>query len=561
MINLRAFKNINPFILTALTALAAFLVLFAFRSADDNRLFNWQWVFTRGNISGIFLFLILGMVAAYLIARAAIFERKPVAFLFLFSFVPAALLWTEPELIIDASRYFTQAKHLEVYGIEYFVREWGKDIMAWTDLPTVPFLYGVIFTFFGENRIFIQALTTLLFSTTVVLTYNIGKTLWTEELGFFAGMLLLGMPVLLTQVPLMLVDVPAMFFLTLTIYTFMKALDPGGAGMISLASIALFLTAFSKYSTWILLSVLGIILAVYWKRNPRTALRRSFVVLALSIVLIGIAAALKFDVFSEQIRLLLSYQKPGLQRWGESFLSTFFFHIHPFITLAAIYSLVVAFKQRDLSYGIIFWLMMLVLAFDIKRSRYLLPVLPMLALTASYGFQKIERRDLRRFIVFVIVISSLITTIFGYLPFARRTSAENIKNAGEYLNSRGIETVEVFTLPLKDPVVNPSVSVPLLDLFTKKRIVYQYHPDFFPPPKDIATWSLRFTWEYKSPQYYTGDLIEKNHTAKLIISGEVNRVIPPSLVQKLQGYRMSKSLGISSDPFRYKTIVEIYTKE
>jgi hypothetical protein len=205
--------------------------------------------------------------------------------------------------------------------------------------------------------------------------------------------------------------------------------------------------------------------------------------------------------------------------------------------------------------------MMLVLAFDIKRSRYLLPVLPMLALTASYGFQKIERRDLRRFIVFIIVISSLITTIFAYLPFARRTSAENIKNAGEYLNSRGIETVEVFTLPLKDPVVNPSVSVPLLDLFTRKRIVYQYHPDFSPPPKDIATWSLRFTWEYKNPQYYSAAGALKTHTAIAIISGESVSVLPPSLQQMIKGYRLSKRFAASSDPFRYKTIVEIYTRE
>ena len=561
MVNLRTFKNATPFILTALTALAAFLVLFAFRSADDNLLFNWQWVFTRENISRIVLFLMLGMIAAYLLARTAVFERSPVAFLFLFSFVSAALLWTEPELLIDASRYFTQAKHLEVYGIEYFVREWGRGITAWTDLPAVPFLYGLVFTLFGENRIFIQALTTFLFSGTVVLTYLIGTTLWTKELGFCAGMLLLGMPVLLTQVPLMLVDVPAMFFLTLAIYTFMKALDRGGAGMILLASLALLLAAFSKYSMWMLLSVLGIILAVYWRRNPGPVFRRSFAVLALSVALIGIAIALKFDVFSEQIRLLFSYQKPGLQRWGESFLSTFFFHIHPFITLAAISSLVAAFKQRDLSYGIICWPILLVLAFDINRSRYLLPVLPMLALTASYAFQKIERRELRRFIVFVIVISSLITTTFAYLPFARRTSAENIKDAGEYLNALGSEAVEVFTLPLRDPVVNPSVAVPILDLYTQASVRYQYPLGLFPPPGNIETWALRFTWEVNHPQYYSTTGASTAPAAIAIISGEPVSVLPHALQQRIKGYQLSRRFTASSDPFRYKTIVEIYTEQ
>ena len=92
--------------------------------------------------------------------------------------------WKVPEVIVDASRYFTQAKHLDVYGIGYFLREWGRDINIWTDMPLIPFLYGLIFKLFGESRIYIQAFTTLLFSLTVVLTYNIGKTLWDETVGF-----------------------------------------------------------------------------------------------------------------------------------------------------------------------------------------------------------------------------------------------------------------------------------------------------------------------------------------------------------------------------------------
>jgi hypothetical protein len=509
----------------------------------------------------MFLLLIPGIISAYALARVSLFERGPIVFLFLFSFVTTAIFWTEPELIMDASRYFTQAKHLEVYGIEYFIREWGKDIAAWTDLPAIPFLYGLVLKCFGENRIVIQVFTTLLFSGTLVFTYLIGKTLWNEEIGFSAGMLLLGMPFLLTQVPLMLVDVPTMFFLTLSIFTFMKALDQGGVPMIVLASFALFFTFFSKYSTWIMLSVLSIILLVYSKKESKATFRRSVAVIFLSGFLIGAVAILKFDVISEQIRLLLSYQKPGLERWGESFISTFFFQIHPFITLAAAYSLFAAFKKRDLNYIIIGWLVVLVFVFEIKRIRYILPVLPLLALMAGYGLQKIERRELRRFIVFVIAISSLTIAIFAYLPFARQTSAENLKETGEYLNSSGIETVEVFTLPLKGSLVNPSVAVPLLDLFTETRILYQYHPEFFPPPNNIETWALRFTWEYKNPKYYTGSHVQKNNTTIVLISGEASAVLPQYLKQRMEGYRLSKRFEAFSDPFRYKTIVEIYTKQ
>lgn len=560
-LTLDRFKKIDHTLLAALAVLLAFLALFAFRSVDDNRLFKWPWVFAGGNISSIVLLLILGIISAFALARVSLFERGPIVFLFLFSFVTTAIFWTEPELIMDASRYFTQAKHLEVYGIGYFIREWGNSITAWTDLPAIPFLYGLILMCFGENRIAIQIFTTLLFSGTLVLTSLIGKTLWNEEIGFSAGMLLLGMPFLVTQVPLMLVDVPTMFFLTLSIFTFMKALDPGGVPMIVLASFVLFFTFFCKYSTWPMLSVLSIILLVYSKKELKAIVSRSVAVMFLSGLLIGAVAILKFDVISEQIRLLLSYQKPGLERWGESFISTFFFQIHPFITLAAAYSFFAAFKKRDLSHIIISWIVVLVFVFEIRRIRYILPILPLLALMAAYGLQKIEQRELRRFIVFAIAISSLTIAIFAYLPFARQTSAVNIKETGEYLDSSGIEAVEVFTLPLKGSLVNPSVAVPLLDLFTKTRILYQYHPELFPPPKNIETWALRFTWEYRNPKYYIENHVPKNNTAILLISGEAPAALPQHLKQRMEGYRLSKRFEAFSDPFRYKTIVEIYIKQ
>ncbi len=555
-------KKIDYILIISFAALFAFLALFLFRSADDNRLFNWQWVFAGVDAPRIFLFLVFGIVAAYVLSRVALFERDPVVFLFLFSFTAAAIFWTEPELIVDASRYFTQAKHLEVYGIDYFLREWGKDITAWTDMPAAPFLYGLIFKLFGESRLYIQIFLTLLFSMSVVLTYLIGKTLWDEETGFIAGLLLLGMPYLLTQVPLMLVDVPTMFFLMFSIFTFIKSLDQGKPWMIALAACAMFLAVFSKYSTWPMLSVLVIVLLVYLKKEPRPTLRRAIAVAMLSVLLIGVVVVLKFDVISGQIRLLLSYQKPGLNRWGESFISTFLFQIHPFITLAVVYSLLVAFKKRDFSYTIIAWLVVLVFVFQIRRIRYILPVFPLLALMASYGLREIESRDLKKFLAFTVVITSLVIALFAYLPFARNVSAENVKEAGAYLNSRETEAVQVFTLPLKDPVVNPSVSVPLLDLYTKKRIVYQYHPEFFSPPKNIATAALRFTWEFKNPKYYENDDDKRNITTIVVISGvrDGNRVQPQYLKDRIAGMRLLKKFETASDPFRYKTIVEIYSK-
>ncbi len=561
MLNLSIFKNIDQKAMVSLAELLSFLALFAFRSADDNRLFSWQWVFGRSDAFNIALLVIPGIVAAYVLSNVTLPERYPRAFLFLFSYLAAAVFWTEPELFMDASRYFTQAKHLEVYGIGHFIREWGRDITVWTDLPAVPFLYGLIFRLFGEHRVLIQAFVTMLFSTTLVLTYLIGKTLWDEDTGFAAGMLLLGMPLLLTQVPLMLVDVPTMFFLALSIFTFLKALDHGGVRWTACASLALLLAVFSKYSAWMLLTVLPVIVIVYQRKATGTTFRRTLAVALLSGCLIGAVAVLKFGVFAEQARLLMNYQQPGLGRWGESFFSTFFFHIHPFITLAAAASLVIAWRRRDLNYAVICWLVLLVLLFGIRRSRYILPALPLLALMASYGLQRIEQKDVRRFIVFLTVIISLGTAVFAYLPFARGTSAMNLKDAGEYLNSRGIEAVEVFTLPLRDPVVNPSVAVPLLDLFTNGSIRYQYEAGLFPPPEDIKTSALRFTWEFKDPAYYSADPAPMQRTAIVVISGEPTRTVPPDMAQRIRGYSVFRRFETPRDPFRYKTIVDVYSRQ
>jgi hypothetical protein len=191
----------------------------------------------------------------------------------------------------------------------------------------------------------------------------------------------------------MLVDVPTMFFLALSVFTFLKALDHGGARWTGCASLALLLAAFSKYSAWMLLTVLPVIFFVRQRKAKGTTFRRALAVALLSGGLIGAVVAIKFGVFAEQARLLMNYQQPGLERWGESFFSTFFFHVHPFITLAAVASLGIAWRRRDWNYAVICWLVLLVLLFGIRRSRYILPALPMLALMAHAPEDRTEGRE------------------------------------------------------------------------------------------------------------------------------------------------------------------------
>jgi hypothetical protein len=557
-------KRKDYLLIISLLTLITFVTLFVFRSLDDNRLTSWRWIFSDEQGVNVFFGIALGILLSTFLLKVPFSVRRPGVLLFLLSFSLAAVFWRIPEVIVDASRYFTQAKHLELYGIGYFFREWGRTIVAWTDMPLVPFLYGVIFTVFGESRLPIQIFTTLLFSMTVILTYLIGKELWDEETGFLGGILLLGIPYLFIQVPLMLVDVATMFFLTLAIFAFIKALTVPKARMILFSSITLFLVFFSKYSTWLMLSVFGIILLAFLPAKPmvgtRNVLSRGAYVILLASLLIGAVLFSKYEVFSEQIRLLMSYQKPGLNRWHEGFVSTFLFQMHPFITVSALISPWFAFRKRDPRYAIICWLMVLVFLLQIKRIRYIIMVFPMLTLMASYGLQQVHDSVVRRFIVACIIISSLTVAVFAYLPFTQKMSAVNLKHAGAFLDSLEGEDIEVLTMP-QEALINPSVTVPLLDLFTKKRITYQYRPEITPHDEGIKELPLRFTWEYKNPEYYRSKEGSGERSAVVVISDDVNKPLHDYLSVKLKGYRIIKVFSTDEGVFQYKTLIAVYRKE
>jgi len=541
-----------------LLSLAAFLTLFVLRAQDDNRLTSWQWVFSDADIFRITPILLVGLLLAYALATIPFPRHRPASVLFVLSFAVGAMSWSEPEVIVDVARYFTQAKHVELYGVGYFLTEWGGQISAWTDLPLIPLLYGLIFSVLGEHRIFIQIFTTLLFSGSVVLTYLIGKTLWDQSVGFYAGALLLGMPYLLAQVPLMLVDVPTMFFLTLAVFMTIRAFEHGGAGLMMLAAVAVALAFCTKYSTWLMLSVLPVIFFARHRNGPRSVWLHAGALAAASAVLLGTVLLTGLDVIRGQLELLQSYQAPGLRRWEESFSSTFLFQIHPFISGAALFSVYAACKQRDARYAIILWLPLLLVLMEIKRIRYLLPAFPMLALMASYGLREIRDAAVRKLVVLCTVASSVVIMFFGFLPFAQNASVANLKQAGAYLDTLPADRVEVIALPQLHALVNPDVSVPILDLFTSKRLVLRHDAGAAPAAETLSKSSLRFTWEYHNPAYYAAATDAPADSAVAVIASDPAQLLPASIGPRLRGYRLSRQFIVADNVFGYRTIVQVY---
>lgn len=544
--------------LAAVLAMSAVALLFLLRGFDDNRLVSWRWVFAPSDLVPLLSILAFGLFLAWWASRIPWNARLVVPLLGLPAFLGCVPLWSEPEVIVDAARYFVQAKHLALYGIGHFASEWGRQIPAWTDLPLVPFLYGMLFSFAGETRLPIQLFNSLLFAGTVVLTYRIGNALWDRPTGMCGAVLLLGMPYLLTQVPLMLVDVPAMFFFALAAYAAITATERGGGVRLLAAAVALALAALAKYSAWIVLAIPPI-LALFRSRGEwRPALARAAAIVLGAVALAGAVLLAKAEVIAGQIALLWSYQLPALERWQEGPISTFLFQIHPFVTLAALVSVVLAIVQGNSRYAVIGAVALLALVLGGRRIRYLVIAMPMLALAAAYGLRVLRQIPTRQFVASCAAVSALVVAHAGYLPFLRETSAANLKQAGALLDAMSGDVVEVIVLPATRSSVNPAVAVPLLDLYTHKRVIYRrdLSPLSAPEPGARLASPVRFTWEYPEAPFLLGP--HEQRAPVVLVMSALDQSLSHAVASRLAGYAAVRELAVSDPVFRFQTLVRVY---
>ena len=210
----------------------------ALRHLDDNSLTSWAWVLEGRNLFGLWALHLAAICAALVLSRRALPDRWRLPAAVLAAFAAGVALAGEPEVVIDASRYFVQAKYLELFGPSAFFRDWGGALPAWTDLPLPAFLYGMIFRLCGEHRLPQQIFTAGLFALTAFATARIGGLLWGARTGARGALLLLAIPCLLVQVPLLMADVPAMAAVTAALWGLLETLERRGAWRVAAAALA-----------------------------------------------------------------------------------------------------------------------------------------------------------------------------------------------------------------------------------------------------------------------------------------------------------------------------------
>ncbi len=173
--------------------------------------------------------------------------------------------------------------------------------------------------------------------------------------------------------------------------------------------------------------------------------------------------------------------------------------------------------------------------------------------------QQIRDRQVRKFIILCILFSSLGVASFGYLSFTQKISAVNLKDAGKFVDSLEGETVEVYTLAKDRPIINPAVFVPILDIFTHKKIRYHDSARFSPGEEDLETSRFRFTWQYMSPGYYlkNNDCLQEHNPIVIIADGH-DEILPDFVTQKIMGYQTKKEFEADEGVFLQKTFVTVY---
>ncbi|UCG78031.1 MAG: glycosyltransferase family 39 protein [Nitrospirota bacterium] len=537
--------------------LILFPILYIFRFLDNNTLSSWQWVFDGTRLRTLYMMHVLSIVVSLVLTRVDIPVRSYGSISFLTPFFIVLVLRGMPELYLDTSRYVIQAKALMLEGSFYFMKEWGGAVPAWTDMPLVPFVYGLLFSVFGESREIIQIFNAGMFSITVYAAYRMGSDLFERETGFYASLILMSVPYIFIQVPFMMVDVAAMCFLTLSYWLAVRVIKFGGVSNIVLCCASIICAALSKYSTWPMLIGLAIIPLVF-KKGDANGLWRKVVYVGLPVMLVMCAfLILKYDVISAQIGTLRSYQLPALGRWKESFISMFLFQSHPYIIVLTVICAWFSLKNRDLTALIPLWAFVFIIVFRIERMRYLMPLFPLLSVAASYGMSTVRYSYVKRYVAFGMLAFSMFILFAGYLPFVTGTSMVNIRDAGEYIDSLEHGPVSITVMPQPVSTGNTAAVLPILDLYTDKELRYVGPEQPAQMPEGIESTPLRFTWELDMTEPYVGNSVQRGIVA--LITGE-KLLEPDGSLSPFIGKRarLLRSFEKSSGVFRFNSFIYVY---
>ena len=72
---------------------------------------------------------------------------------------------------------------------------------------------------------------------------------------------------------------------------------------------------------------------------------------------------------------------------------------------------------------------------------------------------------------------------------------------------------------------------------------------------------LRFTWEYKNPDYYSETNKKEDSAVVALISDDKILKLPAYVESRIKDYRRVKRFTVSDDMFRFQVFVSVHSRQ
>lgn len=243
-------------------------------------------------------------------------KLRIIILLLLLAFAPQIAFLNIPETNPDFIRYYQYSEILKNHGLLYYLGEWGTGFGAHVDLPMGSLPFGIIFSLFGSERIYIQIFMCLVLFLTSYIIFLLGSHMFNAKMGIISSVVFLSFPFMLSQVPLLLIDIISTLYITALAYVLYKYHDDERICFyLVMPATLLFIAFFSKILSlfFIVPIIMGIIIIHLFNllSENKKSNRRPILFLSLSSSLV-LSYMIIISDFYKITALNLLYSKTGI---------------------------------------------------------------------------------------------------------------------------------------------------------------------------------------------------------------------------------------------------------
>lgn len=332
-------------------------------------------------------------------------SRILVAILILFSLVIRIFKYSDHAPLWDSSVYILMGKHIYSCGTSGL----------WQPLAGViwPLILGLFWRIGGDSILCGRIIGILLGPACILLTYLIGKTVFSKTTGIIAALFFSLSPIFFVWGNYLYADIPAIFFGLLSVYLIVRQREFSSGILAAIAS----LTKFIQFSIAAVIMVSGIGL----RKRRESGFKLSRFVFGF-LLLVGPFLVLNLILYKNPFYPIISATKTlgeySFLWWKGQlyYIKALLFHENLCLLFGLVGAFFIVKTPRDKNKLMIFLtgsLFLLCIHMSGTQSlRYLMPALPYVYLLSGYGIEKLydvfKTRRLYVFVVLVVLAAALL---------------------------------------------------------------------------------------------------------------------------------------------------------